>query len=92
MLNFGWWRDKDNREGAVALSNVLKVAVPAVIAAGALVAGSYYAKEEPPAPVPGTAPISAATGSQVQTGDGTQVRAGDNSPVTVGGASGEGVK
>ena len=90
MRWFEWWRDEHNREGAVALSNVLKIAVPAVIAAGAVVGGYFYAKDEAPAPVAGTPSITATGEAQVQTGDGVQVRTRDNSPVTIGGPQGEG--
>lgn len=88
MLDFEWWRDKDNREGAVALSTVLKVVVPAVAAVGAVVAGYFYAKDESPVPGTDPAPVIAAPDSQVQTGDGVQVRTGDHSPVTIGGPTG----
>ena len=76
MFNFRWWRDKDNREGAEALSNALKVVVPALIAAGAVVLGFFYAQDEVPAPAAGAPSITATTDAQVQTGTGVQVRSG----------------
>lgn len=94
MLGFGWWRDRDNREAAVALSSVLKVAVPAVIAAAAVALGYFYTNDDDGASPGPEAPSIAATGdAQVQTGSGVQVRSGDGSPVTIGGPpAGDGAK
>jgi hypothetical protein len=68
MLNFTWWRDKDNREGAKSIVDVLKVVVPALVIAGGAVWGLLYATEDTPKADPGIS---------VTTGDGSPVIIGD---------------
>jgi hypothetical protein len=84
MRWFEWWRDKENREGVKTLFEVLKIAVPAGIAAIAIVAGWFYTKEPvKPDPKPAGDTITVTGGGAVSTGSGTAISTGDQSPVTV---------
>ncbi len=68
MLNFNWWRDKDNREGAKTIVDVLKIAVPAIGIAGAAIWGILYATDDKPAAAPSVS---------VTTGDNSPAIVGD---------------
>lgn len=86
LLNFNWWRDKDNRDGAQAIVGVMKVLVPASFVAVVAVAGWLQFKPDPIDPAEDkTEQSSIQTGdnSQVQTGDGVQISAGDSAEITV---------
>ncbi|MFK7943525.1 MAG: hypothetical protein AB8B85_11515 [Paracoccaceae bacterium] len=78
MLSFGWWRDKDNREGAKSIVDILKVVVPAVVIAGGAIWGVVYATADKPTPAPGPT----ISGNTVNTGDGANVNIGGTQEVT----------
>ena len=69
MLKFGWWRDKDNREGAKSIVDVLKVVIPALVISGGAVWGVLYATDNKTSDAPS---ITVTTGenSPVTIGDG----------------------
>ena len=69
MWNFGWWRDKDNREGAKSIVDVLKVVIPALVISGGAVWGVLYATDKKP---PDGTSITVSTGanSPVTIGEG----------------------
>lgn len=73
MLNFGWWRDKDNREGANAIIDVLKVVVPALVIAGGAIWGVLAVTGDKEDPAPGTVIKN------------TTVKAGDGANINIGG-------
>ena len=69
MLNFAWWRDKDNREGAKSIVDVLKVVIPALVVAGGALWGVLAVTGDKPGPAPAIS---------VTTGDNSPVAIGDN--------------
>ena len=79
MLNFGWWRDKDNREGAKSIVDILKVVVPALVLVGGAALGVFYATgDKSSAPAGNTTTIE---GNTVNTGDGSNVNIGGTQTV-----------
>lgn len=74
MFNFGWWRDKDNREGAKTIVDVLKIVVPAACVAGAALWGFFHVTEDAPAPAPAVS---------VTTGDNSPVAIGNQNTQSV---------
>lgn len=74
MFNFGWWRDKDNREGAKTIVDVLKIVVPAACVAGAAIWGFFYATDDVSTPAPAIS---------VKTGDNSPVAIGDGNTQSV---------
>ena len=79
MLNFGWWRDKDNREGAKSIVDILKVVVPALVLVGGAALGVFYATSDKPADTGGT--TTTIEGNTVNTGDGSNVNIGGSQTV-----------
>lgn len=77
MFRFSWWRDQNNRDGAKAIIDILKVVVPAVLVAAVAVAG-YLGFVREGAPSAGAAPEAPAAvecnSSFTQTGDGALVQ------------------
>ncbi|MEM1298192.1 MAG: hypothetical protein AAGH68_02855 [Pseudomonadota bacterium] len=70
MLNFGWWRDKDNREGAKTIVDVFKVVVPALVIAGGAIWGVLYASDSAKPPAQPTISVTTGDNSPVAIGDG----------------------
>ena len=83
MFKFSWWRDENNREAAKTITDILKVAVPAIVVCAVAVAG-WFGWQSSKAKDPAVPTIQTGDNSPVQTGNGKQIVAGDNATIVIG--------
>lgn len=86
MFNFNWWRNEDNRNGATAIVNALKVVVPALIVAAMAVAAWFGFGQTEGSGTPETPPVEC-NSTLTQTGDGNLIQNCGGGTVQVDGGS-----